>query len=220
MVSWKVNGKKVLIPGCYEELSTGLFQRIVKQWDGFKEPDPAKRDYFRLFCIMVGIDFKPSELSSEVKVSMENAIDWFAFQPYEFPTELPKVLKLGRQIIAIPRNIGELGIGQNIFLRQIIDKSTVLEENISMAVATYLQPIYDNSKFDTARVEELEKEIAELPIHITYPIGFFLLRRADRSGWKHVSAWRQILHSLKQNLKTMWPKWPRPTSSAGSMTSR
>lgn len=218
MVSWKINCNKVLIPGCYEELSTGLFQRIVKQWDGFKEPDPAKRDYFRLFCIMVGMDFKSSELSSGVKVSMENAIDWFAFQPYKFPTELPKVLKLGKQIIAIPRNIGELGIGQNIFLRQIIDKSETLEECISMAVATYLQPIYDNGKFDTARVEQLEKEIAEMPIHLTHPIGFFLLKRAARSGWKPGSVWRRILHNLKQSLKRMSPKWRWPTSSAGSMT--
>jgi hypothetical protein len=217
MITWRLNGEKKKIPGCYPELSTGTYQQVYKKWDGFKEPDLVKRDYFKLSCIISGSNFKDYELSTEQKVTLENTVSWFVDKPLVFNGDIPKVLAIGDKVLTIPKDIGSLSIGQNIFLRQQIEQSKYLEENISIAVATYLQTIYDNAKFDSDRVIELEKIIRELPITHTYQVGFFLLNRAWPNGRMLGIEWRQILSNLKQKSKRLLLTWLRLTDYRASM---
>jgi len=212
MISYKVNGNKIRVPGCKEEVSTAVYQRIFKDWaDQLQILEPEKRDYFRLFCIFANIEAKGFDLPIEKQLTLEGAIQWYIEDPFILSKELPKVLSVGKKIMMIPSNIGALGIGQNIFMRQQIEKSKYLEENISIAVATYLQPSFYGCKFDSDKVMELDKLIQELPIHLTYPIGFFLANRAEKCGPTHEKGLRQILSSLTRSLKGMFPKWPRST---------
>lgn len=215
MISLKTNGNKILVPGCYEELTTGRFQKAVT-WDS--SPPPDKRDYLQLFCLLSGTDFKSSDLTTSQQVTLENTIRWYFEQPYEFSKELPKAIKFKGKILMLPRDLGDLGIGQNIFLHQRIVQTKFLEENIAVAAATIIQPLYDNAKFNSDRVKELEKEILEMPITVIYPIGFFLLSRLLPSGSGPWRVWLQILINLKQRLKRMWQGWRRSIGSVVTMS--
>jgi len=217
MIPIIINGNKILCPGCYEELTTGTFQRIVKEWDA-EEKNIAKLDYFKLFSILTNTNYKSIDQTPENDQTIWNAIGWYVMQPFKFSTELPKILQIGERMISVPRRVGALGTGQNILLRQIIDNSKYMEENISMAVAICLQPLYDNSKFDYDRAVELEKIILEMPIYLTHPVGFFLLQTVRMDGWKHIRDFHQTQSSLKQTLKRMWPQWLRSGSSESLTT--
>lgn len=215
MITLSINGTKVKCPGCYEELTTGTFQNVFLKWD-MDEPDFAKRDYFKLFSIINNID-------AEIKRTPENeaviwdAVRWFLYQPFKFSAQLPKVLKIGDKIVTVPRSCGPLSSGQNINLKQVIDKSHFMEEGISKAVAICLQPIYDESKYDYDRAMELEKSILEMPIYLTHPVGFFLLQTVRKDGWRPTNGLQRRMVSLKQILKRMLPHSRRYISS-GSLT--
>lgn len=203
MVTVVLDGKKILCPGCYEELTTGAYQRAIL-WDT-DQPDIAKRDFFKLFSLITGTDFniKPTH---ENDVTIWNAIGWYVTQPFQFSTKLPAVLEIGEKKIIIPKKLGALGSGQNILLRQAIDKSTFMEENISIAVAICLQPLYDESKFDVDRTHELDRLIKDMPIYLTHPIGFFFLQTVGSYGRTHTKSLPLSLGNLKRNLKRMWPR--------------
>jgi hypothetical protein len=217
MISFKANGNKMVVAGCYEEMRTRHYQRILKEWD--TKPLPENRDYFKLFTILSDSDFTSANLSVEDKISMENLVRWFVEQPFEFSKEFPKVMEFKGKVIILPKSIGDLGIGQNIFLHQQIKGTKFLEENISIALATFIQPLFDGAKFDSDRVKEIEKEILEMPIHLTYPIGFFLLSRLIKSGWKLKGTWHQILTNLRENLKRMLQGWQKSKDLVGMTSS-
>lgn len=217
MITLWVNGKKVKCPTCYEELITGTYQRILKEW-GVDEPDVAKRDFLQLFSILTNTTFSVLHQTSHNEQTIWNAIRWYFEQPFKVSDKLPKFLEINGRIIEIPKRVGDLSFGQNVQLRQLLDKSKLLEENISAAVAVYLQPLYDNKKFDYDKAMKLEETISQMPIHLTYPVGFFLLKAVMRDGWKPTNKWRRLQTSLKQSLIRMWPQWLRSINSASSMT--
>mgnify|MGYP001112293355 CR=1 FL=1 len=158
MNTLRVNGKKICCPACYEELKTGTFQRVFREWDP-EEPDISKRDGFKLFSILSDSDFAGMERTLENEAAIWQATGWFITQPFRFSAELPKVLQIGEKRITVPKKVSLLTFGQNINLRQAITESKYMEENISMAVAICLQPLYDESKYDFDSEKELEKLI-------------------------------------------------------------
>jgi len=181
----------------------------VKEWD--RDKDIADRDYFKLFNILTDGQFTKYQNTSENDGTIINAVGWVITQEFEFDKTLPKVLDIGGKIIDIPQNPAELSIGQNIHLRRdYIDKSEILEENIAIATAIYLQPIIDGKKFNVTRAVEIAKDIEKMPAYLIYPIGFFLLRRALNFGRPSASLWNRIRTNLSQKLKKTWPQWPNP----------
>lgn len=211
MITWILDGKKIRCPSCYEELKTGTFQRIISEWDP-EQADIGKRDFFKLFNILTSTDFK-IQASSENEVTIWNAVHWYFTQPFQFSTELPKVLQIGDKNIFVPRKAGALSAGQNIHLRDAITKCTYMEQCISSAVAIALQPLYDEAKYDIDRAKELEKLILEMPIYLTHPVGFFLLQTVRGYGQKRMSDFPRTRNNLVQNLKRMLPKWRRSGGS-------
>lgn len=215
MVSLTLDGTKVLCPRCYDELKTGVYERIIREWDP-EESDLARRDFYKLFNILTSTDQKIKD-TPENDATIWNAVGWYVTEAFKFSAELPKVLEIDGKKISIPRKVGALGSGQNIILRQRIQESKYMEENISIAVAIMLQPLYDNSKFNIDSALELEEKIREMPIYLTHPVGFFFLQTAGIHGAKPTNDLRRILGSLKRNLKRMLPRWRRSESS-GSLT--
>lgn len=201
-----LNGQSHDIAECYERLSTRHYQNIISKWD-VDEPEIANRDYFKLLCILTDTNFGAFERSSENEDTVYNAVGWVVNQPFSFSTDLPKVLVIGDKTIEVPKRIGTLSIGQNIILKRIIDNSRFVEENIAAAVSVYLQPLYDGRDFNYDRAMELKALVEEMPIYLTHPIGFFLLRRAATSGWKPKRKWLQILSNLSSNLSRTLPGW-------------
>lgn len=198
-----LNGIKKEIPDCYEKLTTRQYERILNEWD--IEKPIADRDYFNLFQIFCDTEFKAFENTPENETTIWNAVKWFIEQEFSFSSEVPKVLEIKGNHISIPGNVEKLSIGQNIHLKQLLASSRVLKDEngkivdytvYSDACAIYLQPLIDNSKFDSDKAKELKKVIEEMPIYLIRPIGFFLLTHAGRRGRKQTTKWQQILSSL------------------------
>lgn len=210
MVALKLNGKPTDCPTSYDELNTETYQRIFKEWDLQKELH--ERDFFKLFCILTGSPFTQVDQSPENEAAIWELTRWVIEQNYTF-TEAPEYIEIEGKKLSIPENIGSLSIGQNIILKQLLEKSKYLEESISMAMAVYLQPIYHESKFNYQKALEIERVIKRMPIKDTYQVGFFLLSRALKDGQKHSSNWHLIQKHLSKKLKRMWPKWLRSIGS-------
>lgn len=203
MVTVKLNGNKIKIAGCMEELTTRHYIEIIRDWETDK--DIADRDYFKLLNILSDGRYAGMLGTSENQVTLINAVGWVVTQNFEFSKTLPKVLFYKGKKIDIPREPAELSIGQNIHLRRKIEKTKLLEESISIATAIYLQPKIDGGNFDLARAEEIAKDFDKLPVCIIYPIGFFLLKRAMRFGSKPKKIWPQLKTSLNAILLKMFP---------------
>lgn len=208
MPTVRLNGTKYDIPSSWgdERFKTRHYIQIVRDWDTDK--DIADRDYFKLLNIFMDGKFSGLEQTIENQVTLINTVGWVVTEPFEFSKKLPKVLEYKGKLIPIPDEPRDLSIGQNIHLRRdFIDKSKVIEENIAIAVAIYLQPTIDNSLFNINRAKEIAVDLEDMPIHLIYPIGFFLLRRALQFGQKPGNHSPLILNNLRLKLGRMWLGW-------------
>ena len=192
-----LNGIRKDIASCYEQLTTRKYELLIPEF----AVETKDRDHFKIFQILAGTDFKDYHATSENEVTIWNAIRWLYEQPFEF--EMPKVLRIiegeKNRLVTIPKDITKLSIGQNIVLKQIVARSKYLEENLSAACSVYLQPLFDEAKFDEDRAQELKKTIEEMPVYLIRPIGFFLLMHASKTGRRQTSLWQKILNNLRQN---------------------
>lgn len=215
----KLNGKSYRVASCWEEVTVNQYVRILLEWE--PEKDIADRDYFILLNILANENFSGYENTIDNQVTLTNILGWVITQPFEFSKKLPRALQIGDQTVTIPEDPRELSIGQNIHLRRdFIDKSKILEENMSIATAIYLQPILDKSLFHVKRAIELSRIIDEMPISVIYPVGFFLLKRAMGFGMRPVSYWQAVKISLKKMSKNLFPGWLRSNGYTGTKTFR
>jgi len=197
-----------------EEMTCRQFIRVKKEW---QTGDIADLDYFKLLNILTDGEFTSYDNTIENDITIMDLVGWVITQPFEFEKTLPKIIYLRGKLIDIPQDPGELSIGQNIHLRRdYMDKSQILEENIPIATAIFLQPLLDG-KFHVKRAEALAKEIEQMPIHLIYPIGFFLLKRAQNFGSTSARTWNRTKTSLKQKLRRMFLLWPKLAALLSSM---
>lgn len=213
-----INGKKYECPACWEELSTETYQRIIREWDP-EEFDVAKRNYFKLFCILTNTSFKEVQETPENEINIYQAIQWFVEHDFRFHEELPKALEIAGQRIAIPRKLGHMSIGQMIHIKRTLREGQRIEAVVSKVVATVLQPIIDGKPFDPDRADEIEKEVLKMPITLMAPIGFFSVRRAINYGRKPTNVLRRIQSSLGQMFDGMLRKWRKYDGFTRLMTS-
>lgn len=204
MVAVKLNGTRFDCPSSWMEITTGQYIKVVKEWD--RDKDIADRDYFKLFNILTDGKFTGHQNTTENDITILSCVGWVITEDFMFDKKLPKVLDIAGKVIDIPKHPGELSIGQNIHLRRdFMDKSELLEENIAIATAIFLQPLIDGKKFHVERAKELAKDIEKMPAYLIYPIGFFLLKRVQSFGMPSVRIWSQIKTNLRQMLKRTWP---------------
>ena len=199
-----VNGERKEIPECFEALTAQQYELMVPEFA--KEID--ERDHFRIFQILAGTEFADFHATAENEVTIWNAIRWLYEQPFVFG-DVPKVLKINDKVVIIPKDIKKLSIGQNIHLKQLLSETTYLEENISAACAIYMQPLYEERKFDFDRAMELKKVIEGMPAYLIRPIGFFLLNHALPHGRKQTSFLRRMISSPMQRCTAMWQRWQK-----------
>ncbi len=219
MTNINLNGKHYKIPSTWQEVKVRQYVRILKEWE--PEKDIADKDYFILLKILTDGNFAGMENTLENQVTLTNILGWVVTEPFKFSETLPKALKIGDKTYSIPEDPRDLSIGQNIHLRRdYIEKSKILEENISIATAIYLQPTIDNSLFNLKRAVEIAKELDEMPVSLIYPIGFFLLKRAIGFGSRPVSFWQALRISLGKKLRRTWPAWRKSTGSTDMTISR
>lgn len=202
-----LNNKSYDCVHCWEKLKTGQFQRIYREWD--MDKDILDRDFFKLFSILSNSKFASVEATPENEVTIWNAIKWVIETPMNFRTDLPKVLSipsglLPNKVVMVPEEIGELSIGQNIHLKNELQGAKFREEKLAIATAIFLQPLVDGKPFDMKMAKKLAERLEEMPVYLIYPIGFFLLNRALKTGSHSPNLWSRIKTSLSSMLKRMW----------------
>lgn len=205
----KVRG--VPVPDSWAKCSTDIFQKMVLDWE--PEKGIKDRDRVKLYAILCGQPYEDLAKHSDPHL---DALLWeasrFVYQEAisfeELP--LPKFLETHGKHVLIPQKLGALTIGQNIHVRQAINAGKDPNGLISLVVAVYLQPLIDSvvvdgkekpGPFNYERALEIEEGIKRLPIKVTYPIGFFFLKKLKPFGtrlwWSlHLTTRRKILSVL------------------------
>lgn len=199
---------KINVPDKWEKLSTGQYQEVIMALTAYenKNSDATYKHEFlmNLFSILTGMEsvklYKITDPEIEAKMWEASR---FIMEPSPLHTiSMPRVIQIKDKIIAVPKNIERLSIGQNLHLRIRMDTASTYDELISFACAVFLQPNFDNSDFDYFRAVELEEPIKAIPITDTYPIGFFLLRPPQRFGTTLMQIVRRIYHRLLRDYMT------------------
>jgi len=206
-----LNGERKEIASSWMGLKTGHYEKLVP----ILALPEEERDYFQVFKILTETDFKEWRPSVENEVTIWNAIKWILEEKFTFSNEIPKVLAVPfkEKLITIPKKIKGLTIGQNIALKQLIERSKYLDENVSSAVAIYLQPLIDESKFNSERVEEIKKEVEQMPVYLIRPLGFFLFKSVWPRGNGQMNYWQRIKSNLITKLGRALPSWQRSQGS-------
>lgn len=183
-------------PKGWGELSLGTFQRIFKEWEVDKEAH--ERDYAKLLTILCGV--KIENIRPEHEEAVYQLVRWVNEEPISFPRE---PLYIDGKTIDVER-VEDLSIGQNILVKQTLDKAKYIEECISMVCAIYLQPKIDGGRFDFNRAKEIEKSFQERKLSEFYWLGFFLLNRALKRGQDSQKRWSQTRSNPIGWLKRMF----------------
>lgn len=214
MISIIHNGKKTKAPVCWQEVTVEQAQAIARDWDC--------TDKIKLFNILTDTEYETVKQSTEIGGTFWDIIQ-FAYFPFSVKNSIvPSVFKINGKIISVPKKVGKLSIGQSIAVRERMEqvqerikkasegkehfkKYTFTEgfyfdEMISFAVAVYLQPLYDESKFDDQRALELERDILKMAITDVYALGFFLLSQQLNYGKKSI---RHLLLKIVQRMRSV-----------------
>lgn len=208
-----INGERISCPDSWAKMKTRHYQKIIKDWD--QDKDIADRDYVKLFNILTDRNFEtPKDINQLVKI--EHAVSWVILEGFSFKKEVPNMVTINDRTANVKKNLRQLSIGANIKARQALDKSLVLMDDKgkllncdchSLLVAIYLQPElnpHESGGFNWVKAQELEREIAELPIEQVWPIGFFLLNRVYKYGRRRENPLRRILTNLENKIRRMW----------------
>lgn len=206
--------KPIQLPTAWWEVSTRVYQNIVKDWDG--------EDILKLFSILTGIEYKTLAETKdyELEAALYESVRFiYDSEPYFKAAPIPEYLELNQKTFylpvfswinnskrRVPKDIGKLSIGQNIHIRQAMDEVKTFDELISLTVAIYMQPIIDGGDFDHDKAMILHEKVLDLPITDTYPVGFFFAKPLMNYG--------QNTRSKLARTFTRW--WQRCTRSAGA----
>jgi len=205
------NREKIKCPAGWHEVNVDTAQRVA-QWTG---------DKIELFNVLTGTNYAKVKADTSLGSAFFDAINFVYFPSPVANAPMPKVLEIDKgHIIAIPKKIGGLSIGQAIAVRERLEQVAVrinetiekaplkycftndfiYDEAISFAVAVYLQPFYDNADFDLDRAKNLEQFILKMPITEVYPVGFFLLKKHLQRGNALTQLWHRIALALNPRL--------------------
>lgn len=216
MVALKLNGSSSHCPQVFEELVARKYQRIYSHWD--LEKPILERDYFKLFCILTDQSFDRVERTPENEVAIEELTRWVVETRPNF--QVIKSFTFKGKEIQIPDDLGALPIGQATLLKQRIDQTKFLEENICFAAAVYLQPLLDESKPDYKSILRWEKEFENMAITDIFSVGFFLCKHAQKSSSGPRSVWHQIKANLTIIRKKALVRWQKLTGYKGLIINR
>jgi hypothetical protein len=208
-------------PTTPKEFTLGNLEDVFTLWQDDLEKDPTERNYLKFLYIIAGAPWpeggKPADKESEMKI-------WLALKDiighlWAYSKEVPKQLVIDNVTIDVEQSIRPFAIGPNIRVRQSTERTKYVEQSLSLALALYLQPAYDGvSEFNYKSAMILREKIKAMPAWEVYGAGFFIVRRASKSGTSFLQGLRQILTSQRRKLKSMLLNWQTPEGLQGTMT--
>lgn len=196
MVILNVNDGKVKCPVCWEEVSTRTYQNIK----ALKEPT-----LLHVFSKLVDIELNDisQSRSEELEVALYQ-VSAFVYNQPEYFRDLPPPddFKIGGKVVPVPKKLERLTLEQNLFLKSKINEGDVLEQHISLATATFLQPLV-TGRFNSDDVFSLKNEVDEMLIEKTFPVGFFFLKKLMNFG---AGGYRLLFQLRLVRLMMNWQK--------------
>lgn len=195
MLYFDINDKQVECPVSWAEAKTKIF---VNFYSHCMEGD----DMVKVFSTITGTNYNSvwDSTSEDLMAGLYQAVAFIFNEPQDFrKAPIPKSIKLAGKTVLIPQELHKLTVGQNFHMRGLIATAKNMESLVSIAVAIYLQPLVDESKFDFDRAKEIEKQVLEMNIYDVFPIGFFLLSKLTNYGANGLLSWlRNKLTQLKR----------------------
>lgn len=215
MVSVTLNGARHDCRISWNDLTLRDLTAIYKEWKSELAKPEEERDYYLLFAIVNNIDYRSFVRTPVMDEAIYNLIAWIIYS-HNYSTVAPKQFTISGVTFDIPESIRALSFGQNIVLKQLIDKATYKEELLADAIAVYCQPLVDKAEFKYSRAKELKKEILKMPAADTYALGFFLLAHVTKAGHGLPTNSSLIRPSLTTTLKRMWQQLQKLIGSPDS----
>jgi len=131
-----------------------------------------------IFSCITGIstDDLGSIKSAKVEAKLFKAMAFLNADPPEWDeVKPPKKLVIGNDVYKYPLRLGTETLGQKIRLAQIIQKSDDITKAIPEAVAIYMQPFFDKSKFKADRIPAAITRLDDANGLDIYGLGIFFL---------------------------------------------
>lgn len=174
--------EQIKFPQYWHEVTTGMYESVFQK---------EELDLIELFALFSGMPYKvvSEQRNIELEAAMLEAISFAKVQLKYDPDQVPSYLTLRGSDHTVPKNLGALTFGQNLHIREMLDKGVKPETLLSFVVAIYMHPIIDGTAFDKSKVEALQEEIKKLPITEVYHIGFFFLLPLLTYGSSSLSLW-------------------------------
>lgn len=204
-----LNGDRYTCPDKHT-ITLGQYQKIYELWGEELGKDPIERDYFRLFCILVGKSFSAYAPSKENDAIIWYCIKWVfeSFDSQDF------IIYGGTKYKA--EKAGNLSIGQVIAIRQELEKHKFIQESISYALAVWLQPLIDGHP-NMDKVKELELRLLDMKACEAFPVGFFLLKQSQTFGLSSSKLW-SLANISRMMVKRLFPNWRGYIGLQGTQT--
>lgn len=173
MVTLVTNKRRIVIesPTQWEDVTTGMFPKIV-----------LAGDFFSRLSVMYGVEKDLLESLADEKV-IEELMRMSKFSSEELSTDLPTHFKFREQLFMMPKNLDKFTFGQVVSVINELQRRESYEECISFVVAVFVSThLNKTGAFDLLDARDIESEINEIPITVTYPIGFFYLSKLRYFG--------------------------------------
>jgi hypothetical protein len=205
MYNFLFDNKSIKLPESWSEVA---FSQFVKM----QSLNEEKNTILETLSILSGEPYDSWLLCRDVDID-EKVVPFISFIYHKVDFEklpIPKTINYKGKEYKGVKDIGLETFGQKIIFQDYLNKSLEKETNIIQTfpyiVAIYLQPIITESEFNTDKVEELEKEINEMPVTVVIPLATFFLQKSIVSIRKKMKyllrdmsgkSWKQELKNLK-----------------------
>lgn len=193
------NGKRQtkIVPTKWEELSLAQLVKVSAI---------SHDNVLELFCIITGIPTSVPENSRDK--SLERNI-WQVVEFIGNPPNWKELKPLKRLFLngvyrLVPEKFSNLMIGQKIMIAQCVRKVEDMIEQMPRILAIIFQPVIDNGKFESKRIDKLAGEMLEVNGIEGYAIAssFFLRSKILRSyGISGLKEYQKQLCPMKKPLK-------------------
>lgn len=203
MIPVTINNHNMYIPSSWDEVTVAQFIKLASDGD-------CVNPVAKTIAALTGIDYDIIEsMQCDVSDSVMQSISFIGNVPDFSKMKAPAEIKIGEQVLTVPKDITEETFGQKIMIQQkindCIESGKDLSTLIPFTIATYFQPAYFNEKYSGKKAEQLEELTNQCKIIEAFPVANFFLSRCINSLKKktNTSTSARQKKNWKQGLKDL-----------------
>lgn len=159
MKHYKINDIKFSIPTQWSDVPYGTYRKLLNE-----------KNEGVIIKELTGKDILSLNISGDAYVQIREDLKFFTTDPTKNYIP-PKKITIKGNDVELPTDIAHYSIGQYTDLRNSVNDEA---DNLSMAMAIYLQPLVDGS-YNIDKVKYFTKEVDNLPCDLVINLGGFFL---------------------------------------------